>query len=425
MKWKPGQLLFYMVSVLTVLVWLWVRQGTPQWDNYAVATHSFGQITGLVGMTLFAMTFLLTTRAHWVERLFGGLDKVYKTHQFSGALAFVFLLAHPLLLVIKFIPANIKQAAIYLLPSGSIAVNFGIMALLGLTLLIVITLYFNWKYQNWKLSHKFMGLVFVLAIFHVFMVTTDITFYPVLRNYMIAITIIGFVAHIYGSYLRHIKQKVVYAVDSVKTIGSVSIITLSPKGAKLNYRAGQFVFIRFKDKTVGSEQHPFTIASAPGQTDLVFAIKNLGDYTAKIGSVKHGTIVEVEGPYGEFNSPRGAAKKIWIAGGIGVTPFVSMARDLDDTHTERIDFYCCTKNEAEAIFLDEFKAIAHKHPNFNVIPFYQDVDGIINADKIQAKSGVSDIEVFICGPPGMMRALSGQFRKKGVRKIHMEDFNFK
>ncbi len=92
--------------------------------NYTSPSHTLGQVTGLVGMTLFALTFILSTRAKWIEYLFDGLDKVYPVHAVLGATSFVLLLLHPLFLVMKYIPANIGLAAKYLLPGGLISVDF-------------------------------------------------------------------------------------------------------------------------------------------------------------------------------------------------------------------------------------------------------------------------------------------------------------
>lgn len=429
-KSKIGPALIAFFAILTVLVWLFVRQSTFMFSSHDILTHSLGQLSGLVGLTLFALTFTLTTRAKWIENLFGGLDKVYKTHHLVGSLAFILLLFHPLLLVLNFIPSNVKQAAIYLLPSSSWAVNYGIIALLSMTALIILTLYINLKYQNWKLSHKLMGIVYLIALFHVFLVTTDITYYPALKYYMILISGIGGISYIYGSFLRpFVKKRIIYAVDSIEKRDSIEVITLSPKNDKLNFEPGQFVFISLPKSKIGSEQHPFTIASSPSDTKIRFAIKNLGDYTSKMSEIKKNSLVEIEGPYGKLNRRSKSQNQVWIAGGIGITPFLSMLNHIKKLaqNTQKIHMYYCTKDKKEAVFLEEIESIAKKTSNLHIIPWYSNEKGRISADSIEKISSIKNTNFIICGPQKMMESLSSQLIKNGVSKssIQMEEFDLR
>lgn len=430
LKSNIGILIISLLSILTIVIWFFVRAGTSMFNDYHTAAYSLGQLAGLTGMTIFALTFVLTTRIKLIEDLFGGLDKMYKTHHFMGAFAFVLLLFHPLLLVTKFIPSNIKQAALYLLPGTSWAYNFGIMTLTLMALLIILTLYVNLKYPNWKLSHKFMGLVFFIAILHIFLITTDITFYPILRNYMIFLTGMGGVSYLYGSFIRpYMLKKLSYRVHSVINKKNITLIELSPVNKKLNFEPGQFVFIKFLDENIGKEQHPFTIASSPLNPNIKLAIKNLGDFTSKLGNLKPGTIAEVEGPYGNFNLTSDVNNQIWIAGGIGITPFLSMLDHsvLSDNNRKNISLYYCTKNLEEALFLEDIISIAKNNNSIKVIPWYSDEKGRISASEIEKRNSIKGAHFLICGPQLMMESLSQQLIKKGVPKsaIHMEDFGFK
>lgn len=428
-KSKIGIGTISLLAIVNIAIWFIVRRGTLTFADYATSTRSLGQIAGLVGMTLFALTFVLTTRLKFIENIFGGLDKMYKTHHLMGATAFVLLFFHPILLVLNFIPSNIKQAAIYLWPSKSWAVNFGIIALLGMALLVILTLYINMKYPNWKISHKFMGLVLIIALFHIFLVTTDIMFYAALRYYMILISTIGVISYLYSAFIGpKFRKKYIYQVESVENKGQINIIEMNPKKEKLSFNPGQFVFLRFKDKEIGTEQHPFTIASSPLEKNIRFAIKDLGDFTQKLSNLKEGSIVEIEGPYGKFNNQSGS-NQVWIAGGIGITPFLSMIEHINKSRQKisKVDFYYCTKNKEEAVFLTELVREAKNISNLSINPWFSDEKGRINADIIEKNSGIQEKKFLICGPQSLMSSLSGQLIKKGVSKsdIIMEDFDIK
>jgi predicted ferric reductase len=431
MKLKPklGIIGIFFFVIMTIFIWFYVRIGTPKFNDYGIATHSLGQLAGLVGLTLFALTFILTTRLKFIEKYFGGLDKVYKTHHLMGAVAFVLLLFHPILLVLKFIPSNFRQAMVFLLPS-TLPVNLGIIALLSMALLIVLTLYISMKYQNWKLSHKLMGIVFFIALLHIFLITTDIMVYPILKYYMIIIALIGSVSYIYGSFLRFkIKKSIPYLLESIGVKGLFTILNLKPKNNKLLFQPGQFVFVKIISNKITKETHPFSIASSPTDNNLRLAIKNIGDYTSTLKEITKGTEVGIEGPYGEFGSIDYSKEQIWVAGGIGITPFLSIISEIISTKkiTKKITLYYCVKNNGEAIFLDELNNSMAKINSSEIIPWFSDEKGIIRIEDIEKTNKIFDNNFLICGPPRMMKSLSEQLIKKGISKsnIHMENFDLK
>lgn len=431
-KNKPmwGIAIIVLLSVLTVAIWLFVRAGTPTFNDYNTATYSFGQLTGLVALTLFSLTFLMTTRLKIVEKLFGGLDRGYRIHQITGSIAFVLALGHPLLLVADLIPSNLKQAAIYLLPSKSLAVNLGIIALVAMAALIILTIYISMKYQNWKLSHKLFGIVFFIAVAHSFLIPTDLTYYPLLWYFMAILSVIGIISYLYGSFLRfYLRRPYEYAVESVTTKGSVIILELAPVGKKLEHKAGQFAFIKFVEGGMSGEYHPFSISSSPYEKNLRFAIKSLGDYTADLQDAKKGMRVQVEGPYGAFNEFDESKNQVWVAGGIGITPFLALVSSLKDSKT-KIDgtFFYSVKTREEAIFLGELTSGANA-AGIRVIPWVAEEKGFLTAEKIASEAGenFSKSQFLICGPPAMMHALFGQLRQMGIRKsmVMFEDFSLK
>ncbi|MEK6927259.1 MAG: ferric reductase-like transmembrane domain-containing protein [Nanoarchaeota archaeon] len=429
MKTKLGPTIFWIFSAIPILLWLIVRSGTPMFSNYSVITHSLGQLSGLVGMTMFALTFILTMRLKIVEEYFNGLDKVYQFHHLLGILSFVLILFHPLLLVIKFIPSNIQQAALYLLPSSSWPINFGIIALLAMILLIVLTIFAKITYKKWRISHKFMGLVFLIACFHVFLVTTDITFYPLLKYYMILISVMGALSYLYGSFVRHeLKSPFKYKLESIKSLSNnILLLKFSPLGKKINFKPGQFIFIKFLDSRVENESHPFTIASGPDNEKLTFAIKSLGDFTNQLKSLSSGAIVEIEGPYGKFGqNAKPTQEQVWIAGGIGITPFLSIAQSIK--FNSKVDLYYCTRNKEDAIFLPILNEIANKsNNNLKIIPYHTEEKPRLSAEIIEKISGLANKSFLLCGPTNMMLSLESQLKKKGVKSedIHFEDFNLK
>ena len=156
-------------------------------------------------------------------------------------------------------------------------------------------------------------------------------------------------------------------------------------------------------------------------------VKALGDYTAGLMDLPAGGSAELEGPYGNFSHLAVAnPRQVWIAGGIGITPFLSMARSLDGSGHE-IDLYYCTEGADQAYFLHELFQLADRNPRVRVIPIRKVHLGRLGADDIEAASrDLPEKDILICGPPVMVRNLTGQLRDRGVprARIHFEDFSF-
>jgi predicted ferric reductase len=424
-----------LLAIIPVLVLILGKKGNIPSD-YGSITHLLGQITGLIGMTLFAITFILSTRLKFIEEGFGGLDKVYKAHCFLGGTALALILFHPLLLVTKFIPASINLAAKYLLPSSYWSVNFGIIALIGMIILLFITLYVKKiKYNNWKLTHKFLGIIFILAVLHIFLVRGSISQDNIFNGYFIyagVVSLIGLSAFFYSLLFRNkVASGSSYIIKSVnKKSTGVYEIVMSPEYNPLKYKSGQFVFLTFKNKKIGDEPHPFSIASSSNNPSLKVVIKNLGDFTSKIDDLNIGDKVRVEGPYGRFNYERTGKDQIWIAGGIGITPFLGMAEDLEKNPNMRnkVELYYSVKCCDDFIELKKFKEVESKNKNFILIPWDTEEKGYIKAEDIfQISKDLRDKDFYICGPPSLKRSIIKGLLKEGVLKenIHMEDFDFR
>ncbi len=190
---------------------------------------------------------------------------------------------------------------------------------------------------------------------------------------------------------------------------------------------GDFGVVSVRPGEVANQYHPFSITSGPTERELRVVVKAVGDYTRAMANLEPGAGVRVEGPYGSFsyltvNNPR----QVWIAGGIGLTPFLSMARSLTPGDHE-IDFYYCMEDGHQGYFLDELYDIADRVPRLRVAPIRRDRLGFVSASDIAGLTpGLSDKDILICGPPAMIDVLEHQFIELGVprRRIHFEKFGF-
>ncbi len=429
-----GWLVLIGISLLPAVCLILFGYEINEFVGYASITHTFGELTGLVAMTMMALTFVLSTRWKFIENVFNGLDKVYIAHGVLGGTALTLILLHPILLVLKFIPSNFKQAAIYLLPSNSWSVNFGIIALIGMIFLIYITLFTRMKYNRWKFTHEFLGVVFIFAVLHIFLVPGDVAQDGIFRGYYIyaiLVSLIGLGGFSYSLFLKNrFAKAAVYTIQKIVKKGRTHEISLIAEHKPISYKAGQFIFLRFYNKSLGKEPHPFSIASSSNNPSLKVIIKELGDFTAKLIHLKIGDKVSVEGPYGRFNYHDGKKDQVWLAGGIGITPFIGMAGDLAKKirFNHKVDLYYSARDENEFIGLQELKDFEANNNKFTLIPWTTESKGYIDANVISKHSGdILEKEFYLCGPNSFKHGITKSLIKFGVSKrdIHTEEFDFK
>jgi len=448
-----GWYITILLSLIPVIIWLGLPGNLDQFKSFYGIMSAIGELTGLAGMILYALNLVYATRLKFLEPLFGGLNRVYITHHIIGGLALVLLAFHPLFLMLRTITTSVYESAMLLLPHdlGPLSALFnsqhemhadvlqqwaiflGTLAFFGMVILLILTFYIKLPYKLWLFTHKFLGLAFFLGGLHVLFINSDTSHSTLLKVYVLGFGIIGLMAFMYRTLFgRILIRKYFYLVDSVQTKAkSISEISLSPQSLPMSYKVGQFVFIRFfdnEDQGISSEWHPFSISSAPNDPQLKLTIKALGDFTKKIGFIRPGSRAEIEGAYGKFTySNYKNHNQIWIAGGIGISPFISMAQDLKGDQTYRIDLYYCVRNADEIIDFDTLTEIANiSGGQFRFIPYVSSVNGQISASKLEYYSGgITGKEFFLCGPPGMMKSLKNQLKKKGIpsSSIHSEEFS--
>jgi len=426
---NSGLWILGIFSATPLLLWIFTAPLIPQISNLNVLIISMGNVAGLCGFAMFSLVIILSSRLKIFDKLFRGINESYTVHHTLGGLAFCLLLFHPLLLAFGYFSTSFKGMAQFLLPGAYWSQNFGIIGLSLMIAALVITFYAKLKYQIWKFTHKFMGVAFIFAFLHTFLIGSDVASNQPLKIYLFILGIAAIIAYFYRTlFPNFLVQTYGYAVKNVKAFeDKIWEIEFAPAGGnKISFNAGQFAFIKFYSKALSKELHPFSFSSAPGQP-LRIAIKESGDYTNKISGLKAGDFAKFEGPFGVFNFQKYSNKKqIWIAGGVGITPFLSMLRSLPVKDSDyKIDLYYSAKNENCFAFKREIEEISRASKNLNVKFWDTSKEKFISADAIcKTTQDFLDRDIFVCGPPVLMQSLKTQFLKFGFFKknIHIEEF---
>jgi len=428
MRKNIGLIVIIVLAVVPIVRWFSIAPLSLRFFNLQAASGSIGQIFGLLGITLFSINLILSSRLKFLDNLFYGLDRLYKIHRWNGTIAFSLLLFHPLFLAVRYAVLSLRDAAFLFIPSSDNMATGGILALSIMIVLLVITFWSRFKYENWKLTHKFMTIAFSFAVLHAASIPSDISRDSVLRIYILSLAAIALSAGVWKAFLsRFINNYSKFTIKTVDVLNeNVTDIKAEPKAKRIGFVPGQFSFVRFKSKRVKNEQHPFTISSSPKEKNIGWTIKSLGDFTETLRFLRPGESVLVDAPYGKFSYLNMKHKRqVWMAGGIGITPFLSMARSLEEGY--QINLYYCTKTKEEAVVFEELLKISEKTKGFKIIPWFSEEKGQIDAEIVmEASPDLIDGDILLCGPSGFMKSLREQFVKLGVSKnnIHFEEFKF-
>lgn len=380
---------------------------------------------GGIAFLLMTSSILLSTRLTVVEDWFGGLDRMYQVHRVAGVFTALFALVH-FFGVPKELPEGVDAALNSLVPSAPL----GMLGLIFLVIGLFVALNRKIRYSRWRPTHKVMALVYVLIIGH-FMTAPAIFFerFSASGVLLVAAAAIGAVALIYSLFGMNRRTALPFTIEAVNGLERATEVVLRPTGAMLDFNPGQFAFVEVQGK-VWNEPHPFTISSAPGENQLRFTMKVLGDWTRKVREeLEPGTDVLVRGPYGRFDTKIGGPKQIWLAGGIGLTPFLSSLRAMQPGDPRQIHLVYAAREEKDAIFLDELKTRAAELGNVTLVPLFSDEGNFARVDMMQEKlpDALESYDYFMCGPKPMIDGLMQDLKKAGVprARIHTEAFEFR
>ena len=420
-----GNLTIIALVILNIVVWLVfppVYNGDPNFlRRYA------GEVIGSNNIILMACSLFLSTRPKWAEKYFGGLDKMYITHRHTGTAALLLIFVHVLTVPIS--------------TTGWRLGNYlAVIAFAGIVSIVLITLapripflsrLAGADYNDWKKLKRWIGIFFILAFFH--SLTVNALDAKTAITWTMMFFIIGTVSYLYTEVFGGLLKKFLrYNVEAVRHPNNSSTeVTLRPRKEPIKkQRAGQFLFVRFpKDKAL-NESHPFTISSAPAEDVLRLTIKASGNFTRDLfARLREGTDAVIEGAYGMFDYKTGGPKQIWIAGGIGLTPFLSFIRDMNGSLAHDVDFYYTVRHPEEALFMDEIRAADERNPHLKVHIRFSATEGSLTMDHIlkNTEGNIKDYNVYLCGPLPMIQAFETKFLALGLpqNQIHYEEFNFR
>jgi predicted ferric reductase len=389
-----------------------------------------GEASGIAAATLLALVVLLAARVRPLEWLFGDLSRVYVSHAILGMAIFALISVHPLLYVTGTLPAGARAAAHVIVPFHLVVLDWISYILIATAL--VFTLYLRPAFATWRLTHLLLGAAMVLTGYSILIDNHSFDTFeiPALRIYLFVLFGLSTAAFIWVAAIsRYLDPKREYEVTDVTRHPEARAVEIRarPVGKRLAYNAGQFAGVDLLDDRLqinrDFEAHPFSITTAPEEDGIGLVIEATGDATERIQRIAgaDGARALIHSPHGRLSDARPRrGKQLWIGGGIGITPFLSLASGLA-LHPEGygehdVTLIATVDRREQAFYWDRLRDCAERSPALDVKLWTSEERGTPTAEGLSewVDGDLSDRLVLLCGPDAMIGALEEGFLAAGV-----------
>ncbi|HSF96129.1 MAG TPA: ferric reductase-like transmembrane domain-containing protein, partial [Thermohalobaculum sp.] len=300
-----------------------------------------------------------------------GIDLTMRLHQLLARTALALVLLHPFLYTLPIPghppPWDVTAQGYLRLDMASLA--SGGAAWVLLVVLVATSIGRNalpYSYETWRLGHGLgAALTAGLAAHHALEAGRYSQAEPMAYLWL---TLLGLalatLVHVYLlSPLLQLRRP--FEVVSVRRIAERTweLVVSHTGGRPFQFRAGQFVWLHLSSTPFTLRENPFSIASAPQDGGKVaFVIKEAGDFTSALGTVKPGQRAWLDGPHGGLALPGPQAPGVGlIAGGVGIAPLLSVLRQMRAAGDPRpVALLYGNRLESQIVYRDELDSLAEE-----------------------------------------------------------------
>ncbi|MEJ8561129.1 ferric reductase-like transmembrane domain-containing protein [Yoonia sp. GPGPB17] len=374
---------------------------------------------GALSMSSMALSLILAARWRLVDQFMGGPDKSYTAHRWLGFFALSGALGH--WAMASSVGAGVLPV---LAESGE---EVGTIAALGLIMMTAAAMVRAIPYHLWKLSHMLMGPIFLFAAYHTFFVASPLAVGAAPWTLMAFVSLVGMIAWMQTLLRKRMPTRLATVTRVAAFDGGVDL-TLTSDVPLPPYRPGQFATLAHN--RARAEAHPFTIAGGDEWTRR-FVIRSAGDWTdAVVQTVAKGDTFRIGGGVGRFlpQFHAGRTEQLWVAGGVGITPFLAALEQLQPDSNARVTLIYCirSRDSAGAIATVEQHAVRLPQLALTVVneaegdvPIATSLTEIMRGMDAQA-------EAYLCGPEGLKLLVEVAWKTLGKSgAIHSERFDFR
>ena len=411
---------------------------TPSIHGFGDWLTNAGRITGLLAGYGVVVLVALMARLPPLERGVGA-DRLARWHARGGRYVVSLVVAHGLLITWGYAVTahtNVVSETGTLLtsyPDVLMATVAGLL-LVGVGLVSMRAARRRMRYETWYYLHFYTYLAVALAFSHQFATGAEFMNNTMARVVWGGMYLAVAAAILWWRFVIPIRNAMAHQlrVESVRRESGdvVSVIVTGPRVHELATQPGQFFRWRFLTRDMWWASNPYSLSAAPQPNRLRITVKTLGDHSAKLATLRPGTRVIAEGPYGAMTPARRSRRKVLlIAGGVGVTPLRALFQALPARRGD-LTFVYRTGRDVDVVFREELHEIADRRKaRLHIVTGHRaelGYDPLSSANLAHNIPHLDRHDVYVCGPAGMTESVTTALRAAGVpsRHIHRESFEF-
>lgn len=424
----------WLAIYLTAIVGPFVLIGLSHPGPARTFTHELGSSLGIVVLVLLAMQLVLPARLRLFAPL--GADVAVRLHRRLATVVLTLTAAHVLVIIL----ADPARLALLRFVDAPLRAQAAISSVVVMLLLVVTSMArrrVRLSYTAWRGIHLGLGgLALALALVHTIGVNRYLTSGPAVIA-LAALIVVPFasLAVLRVTRLRPATVRPYTVARVVAEGGGVTSLQLEAEGHPgQTFSPGQFAWIRLTDQRSSLAEHPFSYASSARRPKQpAFAIRAQRGFTAQVPSLPVGTRVLVDGPHGPFKFDQRAPGLLLVAGGIGITPAMSILRTAWDDHlTGRFLLLYAGKTLDALTFMDQFEVMGLRL-DLQVVPILSDPVPDWTGERGRLRAEVVDRylpadvrrwQFAVCGPPGLVDSTYTALSSLAIppEHIHAERF---
>ena len=434
-------------ALVLFVVALWVAGGgLTDVTSVGESLTNLGRLTGLLASVLILVQVLLMARIPILEQAWGQ-DELARLHRIVGFTSFSLMIGHIVLTTLGYsVGTDLGVIGTFidevLHSPGMLLALAGTVALVMVVVTSVKKARRRLRYESWHLLHLYAYLGAGLALPHQLWTGADFTASTVATVFwwgLYAAALASVVAYrVALPLVRSRRHRLVVSEVRAESPTVTSVVVTGRALDRLPVRAGQFFQWRFIDGEGSSRANPYSLSAAPDGRSLRITAQAVGDASSRLATLRPGTPVLVEGPYGRLHSGvRTRDRSVLIGAGIGITPLRALLEELPAGPDAAVVIYRVGR-QADIVLADELLALArakgarvvavvgHRHLDRDSwlpdeFAHLGDAEALL-----RIVPDLAQRDVYVCGSPAWMDAVNAAAEEAGVpaESIHHERFSY-
>jgi predicted ferric reductase len=422
------------ISLLSLGLWAITGGLVGVTSGGTTTALAVSRLSGLVAALGALFGLVLTSRPRWLERC-AGLDRMIGWHRVTGMAAAFGMAIH---VATSLVAAGGGVGAAWSALVDLLGTDWFVAALVAAVLFAIVSLT-SWRrirrrmsYETWHMVHLAGYLAVALGFPHQLFSGTTFTTSEVARWWWIALYVgtAGIILHsrVGGLLASALRPRTTVARIIPEAPGVGSLVITGPGVDHLAAQPGQFVSLRVLTRDLWWQAHPYSLSAAPHPGALRLTVKALGDASTRTLSVRPGTRVLLEGPYGTMSVDRAEGRRVVLIGvGVGLAPMRALLEDCAPDQSPLV--LARAHSAADLPLAAELDALARQRGGA-LIPVTGPRTQFRDGNPFTAEALLANIPdlraraAFVCGPAALQERVRRELERAGVPRtqIHSERF---